>query len=326
MFPALLIAVSIAASGAATEPTVVPPVFDIDRSHSKVGFAVRFMGLSSVEGSFSDYNGTIVYDAANPANSSVTVAIKTASIYSGSEGRDRHLRSPDFFEAEKYPVILFRSDKIEKSKSGFVARGKLDMHGVTRDVVIPFTRLHDKVNDAWGNQRIGFRGRTMVSRKDYNIRGTAFWNSEYDPGRFAVSDSVEVVLEVSATQSNWERRKRRLSDTLIAIAEKDGAAAAITRFRAEMSARTDSQSVNLEDLNVAGNTLLQRKRTAEATQLLVALAEAMPKNPGAIETMGKARLASGDNAGALAAFEEALTIDPYRAHSMEMVKRLKVAD
>jgi predicted Zn-dependent protease len=90
-----------------------------------------------------------------------------------------------------------------------------------------------------------------------------------------------------------------------------------------MAQRTDSNAVNLEDLNVAGNTLLQRRKTAEAVQILAALAEAMPQSPGALEGLGKARLASGDNPGALAAFEQALAIDPYRAHALEMARRLK---
>ena len=323
MFSALFVALTVATASPAVAPPTIPPVFDVDRSHSRVGFAVRFMGLSTVEGSFNDFNGTIVYDAANAANSSVTVAIRTTSVNTGHEGRDRHLRSPDFFEAEKYPVILFRSEKIEKTKQGFIARGKLDMHGVVRDVTIPFTRLHDKVSDAWGNQRIGFRGRTAVSRKDYDIKGTAFWNSEYDPGRFAISDSVEIILEISATQTNWERRKRRVADTLIAVAEREGAAAAVARFRTELAQRVDSNAVTMEDLSVAGNTLLQRGKAPLAVQLMSALAESMPNNANAVEALGRARLASGDTAGALAAFEQALAIDPYRAHSLEMVKRLK---
>ncbi|MGH7718929.1 MAG: YceI family protein, partial [Gemmatimonadaceae bacterium] len=190
-----------------------PALFHLDRPHSSIGFTVRFMGLSTVRGQFTDFRGAMLYREPDVTASSVTVVIQTASIHTGGGFRDRHLRSPDFFDAEKYPVILFQSRSIEKTNGGFIARGPLTIHGVTKDVAIPFVQTHGRMKDAWENVRVGFEGRLRLNRKDFGVMGTAFWNSEFDPGRFAVADSVDIELQVSAQQFNFERRSAPMSDT-----------------------------------------------------------------------------------------------------------------
>ena len=128
----------------------------------------------------------------------VSVVIETKSINTNVEFRDKDLKSPNFFDAEKFPLITFHSEKIEKSKDGFVARGPLTMHGVTHPVAVEFVQIHPVSSDAWGNKRVGFVGHLSLNRKDYGILGTKFWNSEYDPGKMSVSDNVDIDLTLEA--------------------------------------------------------------------------------------------------------------------------------
>src|SRR5690349_4034438 len=171
-------------------PTLVsaqlPERFSIDASHSSVGFSVRFMGMSTVHGNFASYAGSIMYRPDAIEKSTVSAIIVTNSINTNAPDRDRHLKSPDFFEVEKYPYITFQSTAIRKTADGFAAEGDLSMHGFTKRITIPFRMLNAPMPDAWGNTRMTFEGQTTVSRKEYDIKGTAFWNSEFDPGRFAV--------------------------------------------------------------------------------------------------------------------------------------------
>ena len=117
-----------------------PATYQVDTAHSNVAFAVPILGgLSKVRGKFTDFTVQIVYDEADVSKSSVKAVIKAASIDTGIERRDAHLRNPDFFEVEKYPEITFESKSVEKRGQGFVARGTFTMHGVAKEIELPFT-------------------------------------------------------------------------------------------------------------------------------------------------------------------------------------------
>lgn len=138
---------------------------DVDWPHSAVEFTVRFMGLSKVRGAFSEFRGTFMLDTADVTRSSITVVIGAASINTNVGARDRDLKSPNFFDAVKYPDIVFASSAVERRPGGLLLRGTLTMHGVTREVAIPVSPLHPLSKDAWGNRRIGYVGLLTVSRK-----------------------------------------------------------------------------------------------------------------------------------------------------------------
>jgi polyisoprenoid-binding protein YceI len=168
--------------------------YKIDKSHSKVGFSVRHMMLSTVDGRFTDFDGVIRYDEADPLKSSVDVTIKSASINTDSEGRDEHLRSADFFEAEKYPTITFKSKRIEKRGEGYVAIGDFTMKGVTKEMALPFT-IVGKIKDQRGNSRIGVEADTKINRHDYGVA----YNRLMEGGGAVVSGDVNIQLRIEAT-------------------------------------------------------------------------------------------------------------------------------
>src|SRR5262245_12469491 len=130
----LLFSVTVFAQATTTRP------YAIDNNHSTVGFSVPiFGGLSQVTGKFTDFAITLNNDEKDTTKSSVNVVIKATSINTGIEGRDRHLRNPDFFDVEKFPEITFQSQRIEKKGKQFIAHGPLTMHGVTKEIALPFT-------------------------------------------------------------------------------------------------------------------------------------------------------------------------------------------
>lgn len=143
--------------------------YDVDTAHSTVGFTVPILGgLSKVSGKFSDFNATIVYDEADVTKSSVTVTIKTASIDTGIEARDKHLRTADFFDAEKFPEITFQSKSVEKKGKQLTLLGTLTMRGVAKEIAIPFTVTGKTIN-AEKKTVVGFSGRLKLNRQDYGI-------------------------------------------------------------------------------------------------------------------------------------------------------------
>lgn len=174
--------------------------FVVDKNHSEATFQVRHM-MSKVSGKFDDFAGSVAIDRAKPAASSVQFTIKTASIDTGNGDRDKHLRTGDFFDAEKYPDITFKSTKIaaSKKKNVYDVTGDLTMRGVTRRVTIP-VEFNGFGKDPWGNERAGFSLTTTVNRKDYGIN----WNKALDNGGLLVGDEVTINVNIEAAKSKQD--------------------------------------------------------------------------------------------------------------------------
>jgi polyisoprenoid-binding protein YceI len=177
----------------ASQALAAPQVYDIDPSHSRVEFTIRHM-FSKVTGNFGTFKGTVTYDAANPAASSVTAEIDASSIDTNNEKRDGHLKSPDFFDAAKYPTLTFTSTKVTPAAEGKLkVEGNLTIHGVTKLVVLEAAFLGAGPG-LDGVTRAGFEGETKVDRKDYGI----VWNKALDQGGTLLGDDVQINLEVEA--------------------------------------------------------------------------------------------------------------------------------
>lgn len=163
----------------------------VDKPHSTVGFKIRHM-MTWVPGYFRDFTGTVMIDRADPASSSVEFTIQSASIDTGTPDRDEHLRSPDFFEATKYPTIAFKSDKVvPKTKTTFDVTGNLTMHGVTKRVTLPVEFLGFG-KDAAGKERAGFDIAFTMDRKEYEIT----WNKVLDEGGLLLGDDVKIEISL----------------------------------------------------------------------------------------------------------------------------------
>jgi polyisoprenoid-binding protein YceI len=165
-----------------------------DRAHSYIGFAVTHLGLSRVKGNFSDFNGTINYDPANPAKSAVEVTIQAASIDTKAEGRDKHLKSPDFFAVDSFPTLTFKSTAITpKTDKSFEVTGDLTMRGVTKPVTLT-VEMVGAMDDPMMGKRLGFAASGKINRQDFGVS----WSKTLDAGGLVVSNDVDLVLEVQA--------------------------------------------------------------------------------------------------------------------------------
>lgn len=171
--------------------------YTIDPAHSVVEFTVKHMMFSNVKGRFTRVNGEILFDEADPTRSSVTATVDAASVDTGDPNRDAHLRSPDFFDVERYPVLTFQSKRIEPTgrEGEYRIVGDLTIRDQTREVVLDTTFLGEG-RDPWGNRRIGFSATTTVNRKDFGLH----WNTPLETGGVLVGDWVKINLEIQAVQ------------------------------------------------------------------------------------------------------------------------------
>ena len=177
-----------------TSAVLAVDTFTIDPVHSSVAFSVKHMVVSSVRGNFRDVSGTMNYDSKDATKSSVEVHIKTASLNTGSDNRDNHLRSPDFLDVEKFPEMTFKSSSIEKSGDGYVAHGPLTIHGVSKDVAIPFT-IGGTIKDPRGGMRFGAEASLTINCKDFGLT----WNRAIEGGML-VGDDVKIDLGIEGKQ------------------------------------------------------------------------------------------------------------------------------
>jgi polyisoprenoid-binding protein YceI len=177
---------------AGTIPGYVAGKWTIDPVHSEVGFSVRHMMVSKVRGRFTEFSGDIV-TGENPADSSGTAEITLSSIQTGEENRDNHLRSPDFFEAENFPTMTYKSTSVKPHGDDWTVEGELTLKGVTKSVP-----LHLELNgfgpDAYGGTRAGFTATGEINRRDFNVS----FSAPMANGGAVVSDKISLHLEIEA--------------------------------------------------------------------------------------------------------------------------------
>lgn len=167
----------------------------IDPAHTNAEFSIKHMMFATVRGNFSEVSGTVSYDPENVANSSVEATISTASINTGVEDRDAHLRSGDFFDVEKFPNITFKSTRVEPTGDNAAkVYGDLTIKDVTREVVLDAQFLGQGVNP-WGQNVAGFTAETKINREDWGLT----WNQALEAGGWLVGKDVKITLNVEVS-------------------------------------------------------------------------------------------------------------------------------
>jgi len=174
-------------------------VWHIDPAHSSVEFQIKHMMIATVKGRFTDFEGDIVA-APDIADSRVRGVVRTASVDTNEPTRDAHLRSADFFDAERYPEITFASTQISPlGGPRFRVVGDLTIKETTREIALECT-VEGSERDPWGNDRIGLRARGAIDRKDFGLT----WQTLLESGGFMVGDEAKIVIEVSAVRERGD--------------------------------------------------------------------------------------------------------------------------
>ena len=166
--------------------------WNIDPVHSVAEFKVKHMMISNVKGQFTGFSGTLSLDEADVTNSRIEATIDAASINTRDPQRDAHLKSADFFDAEKFPTLSFKSARITRQHDGLEVEGDLTMHGVTHKVKFAVEGPTAPGKDPWGNTRIGISATARINRKDYGLT----WNSALETGGVLVGDEVTITMDV----------------------------------------------------------------------------------------------------------------------------------
>ncbi|MFJ7267814.1 YceI family protein [Streptomyces sp. NPDC099050] len=166
----------------------------IDASHSSIGFTVRHAMVTNVRGTFAEHEGALHLDGADPSRSTASIEVKIASIDTGIGDRDGHLRSGDFFDAETFPLMTFRSTEARQlGGDKYRITGELTIKDVTRPLSIDL-EFGGSATDVYGNERVGFEGSAEILRSDWGLT----WNAALETGGVMVSDKVKLTFDISA--------------------------------------------------------------------------------------------------------------------------------
>lgn len=167
--------------------------YQIDAAHSSLQFSVRHLMVSNVRGTFSGVTGTVSYDPDKPGETMIDANIDVNSVNTNDEKRDGHLKGPDFFDVAQYPVMSFKSKKVEGAGPGaHKVTGDLTLHGVTKEVTLDVEDLSGESKDPWGNTKIGAVVKGKVKRSDFGLS----WNAPLETGGVLVGDDVKLEFDL----------------------------------------------------------------------------------------------------------------------------------
>ncbi len=177
---------------AAVDAPAATERYNVDLDHTIIGFSVAHMVVSKTTGRFTDYTGFIEMDPDAKTVKAIEAVIKTASVNTNHEKRDTHLRSPDFFDVEKFPTMTYKMKSFEKKGDRYEAKGDLTLHGITKEIVLTGNFNGVVPKDPWGNTRAGFTAEGKINRKDFGMN----WSKVLDNGGLVVADEVGIRLEI----------------------------------------------------------------------------------------------------------------------------------
>lgn len=292
--------------------------FNIDRSHSVIGFSIKIAGgFSEVDGSFTDFKGGTTVEAETYTLKNVNIEIQATSINTGTERRDNHLRTDDFFDVENYPTITFNSTNIVQNGVDYEFEGDFTMHGITKQVTIPFKRSHtEKMVWIFGNPNIIYEGALTLNRTDYDIKATGRWGSIIAAtGELAMSDEVTIRLKI-ITQGESPSR------VLAQAASKDGGAG-FTEAYEQLEKKYPGAEIFDENLfSSVGWALTRQKNNAAIVEVYQIWIEKYPNSSKAHYSLGQAYVTAEDSKLAKKQFKKALSLDPANEEAKNQLAKL----
>jgi polyisoprenoid-binding protein YceI len=176
----------------------------VDPDHSTIGFQVPHMVVSKTNGKFTEYTGIVEMDPDAKEFTTIEAVIHTASLTTDHQKRDEHLRSPDFFDVQKFPTMTYTMKKYRKTGERYTATGELTLLGVTKDITLVGT-FNGVAQDPWGNTRAGFSAEGTINRKDFGMK----FNKLLDNGGLVVGDDVKIILEIEVMKEKQAEKVKQ---------------------------------------------------------------------------------------------------------------------
>lgn len=319
---------TLACLGLATVAWALPPenagpplegrLYRLDAAHSSVEFSVRYLGLMEVRGRFAEWDAAVI-GAERPESGAIAIAFRTASLDTGNDTRDEHLRSADFFDAETHPLITFVSRRVERRGDGFVARGTLAMHGVSREIEVPFRTAYAPMTDGKGNARAGFVGEVTLDRREFGVVGGNAFNAGFDPRVSIIDDEVRVTFGIHAMIPPLRSAP---VDSLLAAVDEGGIVEVVAAYhRSPPPSGDDETSTRARGrvgaiFNAAGFRLMEAGRHDEAVELLRVAVLALPESARALAGLAEGYARAGRGEAALENANRALAIDPGETRAL----------
>lgn len=323
MMRATLACLALASVAWALPPEPIAPPLDgrlyrLDAAHSSVEFSVRYLKLMEVKGRFAEWDAAVIHPE-RPESGAIAIAFRTASLDTGNDTRDEHLRSADFFDAETHPLITFVSRRVERDGEGFVARGTLTMHGVAREIDVPFRAAYAPMTDGKGNARVGFVGEVALDRREFDIVGGNAFNAGFDPRVSIIDDEVRVTFGIHAMIAPVRSAP---VDSLLAAVDESGMVEVIAAYhRSPPPSGGDEASTRSRNrvgaiFNAAGFRLMEAGRHDDAVELLRVAVLALPESARALAGLAEGYARAGRGDAALENANRALAIDPAETRAL----------
>jgi len=292
--------------------------FNIDRAHSVIGFSIKIAGgFSEVDGSFTDFKVVSIVESETYKLKSVNVEIQATSINTGSERRDNHLRTDDFFDVENYPTITFNSTNVVQNGVDYKIKGDFTMHGITNRITILFKRSHVK-EMVWifGSPNIIYEGAFALDRTDYNIKATTRWNSIIAAtGDMAMSDEVTIRLKLITRGESPSR--------LLAAATVKGGEAGFNETYEMLEKKYPGAEIFDENLfSSAGRTLSRQKNNKAIVEVYQVWIDKYPNSSRAHYSLGQAYVSVEEPKLAKKQFKKALDIDPENEDAKNQLAKM----
>jgi polyisoprenoid-binding protein YceI len=292
--------------------------FSVDRSHSVIGFSIKIAGgFSEVDGKFTDFKVTTMVESETYKLNKVNVEIQATSINTGTDGRDNHLRTDDFFDVENYPTITFNSTKIIQNGADYEIEGDFTMHGITNRITMPLKRTHsEKMVWIFGSPNIIYEGSHTLDRTEYKIKATTRWNSIIAAtGDMAMSDEVSIRLKIITRGASPSR-------TLAEAASKDGASG-FTEAYSMLEAKYPGADIFDENLfSSVGRSLSRQKNNKAIVEVYQIWIDKYPESSRAHYSLGQAYVNTEETKLAKKQFKKALDLDPENEDAKNQLAKL----
>ena len=183
-------------SSTSVSPNAATTTWSIDPAHTQAEFSVKHLMIATVRGHFGNVTGSVTVQNDDPTTAKVDVTIDAKSIDTRDEKRDAHLRSPDFINVDKYPVITFKSTRVERGGAGLRVTGDLTIAGVTRPVTLD-VEDQGRAKDPWGNEKAAYSATTKIKRSEFGLK----WNVALETGGVLVGDDVKISIEAQLAKT-----------------------------------------------------------------------------------------------------------------------------